>query len=187
MSDQEPTWTQDDGCLKTDHAGCHCVVGQASGTGRWYWTSYPKLTAGVYHGYAGSLWLAKTCSLRTAEAAAVLEACKKGDPPERSGFPQQFSTTDTSLPTPVGVHTSDQEGGLGVSLWVANESDEQVVVGLFKPVTLSRDDFLRQIGEHIVHLGKYGWTSTDPEQRKELRGAHVADSGAAATEEDDRG
>jgi hypothetical protein len=124
-------------------------------------------------GFVDSSETAKRCALRAAEAMFVIDACKRGDPPEGSGFPPQFSATDPTLPTPVGVFTPELDGTLAVSIWATNEDGDNSIIGFSELVVGSRDEFLRQVGDHLVHLGKYGWTSIDPEKRKELFASDV--------------
>lgn len=190
----EPKWTQDRKVFRTIHAACRCSV-YPVGTAdiRWYWSSVCMKGGGfqqgsVDQGSVDSREVAQTCALRAAEASAVLDACQNGHPPESSGFPPQFSATDPTLPTPVGVFTPELDGTLAVSIWATNEDGQPMIIGFSEISVGSRDEFLRQIGEHLVHLGKYGWTSVHPEQRKELFASQsepgeVTEAGEIATEE----
>lgn len=79
----EPTWTRDAGHFKTTHAGYACWVrppSKASHSCHWEVENDEHSE----EGHANSVELAQACALRTAEAMAVIERCKKADPPESS-------------------------------------------------------------------------------------------------------
>lgn len=105
----EPEWT--DGLeapgrptVVTTHAGRFCRVVhmdvRADDGPSWYWTAGGDdgERAEDYRGDEGisvSLETAKACALRTAEALAVIAACKKGAPPEPHETARPMTVPDT--------------------------------------------------------------------------------------------